>query len=426
MSNQDLKQYLGWGLVGTPAGCQYSSAGIDKQINFGKTVFELGQDLGGCLPPPKMKDSHPLYAFIYREESGSPIVGIASYYSIFEQGQSRAGTYFGSFVESVRAIFTISSLPAVWATLSELNSYQATHFIDFNTMAYKTNNIANQPFNMPKALDHIQLQPISNLLSHAKTADFLFIHCQKGEAEKVAEKVIESGLYRQFKDIYFTESDYISEQMQHKNRLQITASQLLNLEVFIEPWKVEVSALRNAIQQLQKDVYDKSNEIQRLNLEQEHTIQRKVAESVDIQVAAYKKDLDNAVEKMKRLEKEANLGKAQLDNFSQEVANSCKLQLVSELDKQFKSFYLNQRQVSPPPVEKKEIFAIIFGLLVLVVVLAFLIFEGFSSEEKTPKNESIELTTAQKNEINKLNESVQDLCSKLEPTIKQREEVCNK
>ena len=65
---QNFKQYLGWGLVGTPAGRQFTSDGIDEQLKLGKTAFELAQDLGGCLPSPKSDDNEPLYTLVNRIE----------------------------------------------------------------------------------------------------------------------------------------------------------------------------------------------------------------------------------------------------------------------------------------------------------------------------------------------------------------------
>ena len=117
---QNFKQYLGWGLVGTPAGRQYTNNGIDKQFNLGKTAFELGQDLGGCLPSPKLGDDAPLYALISRTEQNVSLLGFAEYFSIYEQGQTRAGTYFGSFIEAANASFSPNSIKDIFSGLRQL------------------------------------------------------------------------------------------------------------------------------------------------------------------------------------------------------------------------------------------------------------------------------------------------------------------
>lgn len=340
---QNFKQYLGWGLVGTPSGRQYTSDGIDKQFKFGKTVFELGQDLGGCLPSPKSEDLSPLCAIIYREENNIPILGLASYYSIYEQGQSRAGTYFGSFIEAAKGAFSIASLPAVWDTLSELNQYQVKNFIDWQNKSYRTNNISI-PFETPSSLDNIRLEELSpKYLNQAKAADFLFIHCNEGESSKVAEKIILSGLYRQFKDIFFTESEYISSQMRQMKRLQISSNQLFSLDNFILPYQSEVNYLHAYIQKLSKENENANNEIQRLNKEQAQIIQQEVAKNVEIQAKDYQQQRDNAIAEMKKMEEKAKLGDTQLSVFSGEVYQGIANQILpklSELDGSLKRMNL--------------------------------------------------------------------------------------
>ncbi|HHV6864802.1 TPA: hypothetical protein ACUMWM_000352, partial [Haemophilus influenzae] len=233
---QNFKQYLGWGLVGTPAGRQFTSDGIDEQLKLGKTAFELAQDLGGCLPSPKSDDNEPLYALVSRIEQNATILGFAEYFSIYEQGQSRAGTYFGSFIETANASFSPNSIKDIFSGLRQLSIYQMTHFIDNEKKAYHT-SITGKTFEAPKALDKIQLvAAVKNSITKTVSSDFLFIHCQKDEALKVAEYLIKSGLYYQYKDIFFTENEHISAQVRQMKRLQISSSQLFSLDIFVSPY----------------------------------------------------------------------------------------------------------------------------------------------------------------------------------------------
>lgn len=324
MSEQNFKQYLGWGLVGTPAGRQYSSGGIDKQLNLGKTAFELQQELGGCLSSPKSGDAAPLCALICREVNGNTILGFATYYSIYEQGQTRAGTYFGSFIESVNSVFTADTLSSVFEVLSDLNRYQVVNFIDWERKSYKTNNIANVSFDEPKALDLIQLYSLPvNDIQYAEREDFLFIHCKAGESEKVAEELLQSALYYQYRNIFFSESEHISQQIKQTKRYQITSQELFSRERIVLPYKVEIGHLHSAIQKLQTQSQNCQNEIARLNAEQDKIVEAKVKEKereYQIELEIVEKEKNKAQEESQKMLELAGLGKTELSKFTENTA----------------------------------------------------------------------------------------------------------
>ena len=345
---QNFKQYLGWGLVGTPAGRQYTNNGIDKQFNLGKTAFELGQDLGGCLPSPKLGDDAPLYALISRTEQNVSLLGFAEYFSIYEQGQSRAGTYFGSFIETANASFSPNSIKDIFSGLRQLSIYQMTHFIDNEKKAYHT-SITGKTFESPKALEKIQLvAPVKNSITKTASSDFLFIHCQEGEALKVAEYLITSGLHYQYKDIFFTESEHISAQVRQMKRLQISSSQLFSLDIFVSSYKSEIHYLHTYIQELSKKYQDATDEIQQLKSEQAKIIQQEVTKNVEVQAKAYQQERDNAIAEMEKLRAKAKLGDTQLSLFSSDVSQEIANRVASEIDRGIKQLKVSL-QTQPQP-----------------------------------------------------------------------------
>lgn len=411
---QNFKQYLGWGLVGTPAGRQFTSDGIDEQLKLGKTAFELAQDLGGCLPSPKSDDNEPLYALVSRIEQNATILGFAEYFSIYEQGQSRAGTYFGSFIETANASFSPNSIKDIFSGLRQLSIYQTTHFIDNEKKAYHT-SITGKTFEAPKALDKIQLvAPVKNSITKTSPSDFLFIHCQKDEALKVAEYLIASGLYYQYKDIFFTESEHISAQVRQMKRLQISSSQLFSLDVFISPYKSEIHYLHSYIQELSKKYQDAINEIKRLNEEQEQIINKKVQE----QEALFQQQVNKIEEEKNKLLELAGLGQIKLSKFAKgiisEVSPAIDQQIDQRLDKKLTEFSLKissaiksatDNVMLPPQKVTKPGWIILSGILgfIVIVLSILLIWMGLqSSDLETKITEKTNTITNQQNYISEL------------------------
>ena len=418
---QNFKQYLGWGLVGTPAGRQFTSDGIDEQLKLGKTAFELAQDLGGCLPSPKSDDNEPLYALVSRIEQNATIWGFAEYFSIYEQGQSRAGTYFGSFIETANASFSPNSIKDIFSGLRQLSIYQMTHFIDNEKKAYHT-SITGKTFEAPKALDKIQLvAPVKNSITKTPPSDFLFIHCQKDEALKVAEYLIASGLYYQYKDIFFTESEHISAQVRQMKRLQISSSQLFSLDVFVSPYKSEIHYLHSYIQELSKKYQDAGNEIKRLNEEQEQIINKKVQEQETLfqqQVNKIEEEKNKLLDEAHQMRELAGFGRTELSKFANgiisEVSPAIDQRIDQRLDKKLTEFSLKissaiksatDNVMLPPQKVSKPGWIILSGILgfIVIVLSILLIYMGIqSSNLKTTINENTNTITNQQNYISEL------------------------
>ncbi|HHF6601114.1 TPA: hypothetical protein ACPP6V_000421 [Haemophilus influenzae] len=411
---QNFKQYLGWGLVGTPAGRQFTSNGIDEQLKLGKTAFELAQDLGGCLPSPKSDDNKPLYALVSRIEQNATILGFAEYFSIYEQGQSRAGTYFGSFIETANASFSPNSIKDIFSGLRQLSIYQMTHFIDNEKKAYHT-SITGKTFEAPKALDKIQLiAPVKNSITKIASSDFLFIHCQKGETLKVAEYLVTSGLYYQYRDIFFTESEHISAQVRKMKRLQISSAQLFSLDVFVSPYKSEIHYLHSYIQELSKKYQDAINEIKRLNEEQEQIINKKVQE----QEALFQQQVNKIEEEKNKLLELAGLGQIKLSKFAKgiisEVSPAIDQRIDQRLDTKLTEFSskissaiksATDNVMLPPQKVAKPGWIILSGILgfIVIVLSILLIYMGIqSSDLETKITEKTNTITNQQNYISKL------------------------
>ena len=420
---QNFKQYLGWGLVGTPAGRQFTSDGIDKQLKLGKTAFELAQDLGGCLPSPKSDDNEPLYALVSRIEQNATILGFAEYFSIYEQGQSRAGTYFGSFIETANASFSPNSIKDIFSGLRQLIIYQTTHFIDNEKKTYHT-SITGKTFEAPKALDKIQLvAPVKNSITKTPPSDFLFIHCQKDEALKVAEYLIASGLYYQYKDIFFTENEHISAQVRKMKRLQISSAQLFSLDVFVSPYKSEIHYLRSDIQELSKKYQDAINKIKRLNEEQEQIINKKVQE----QEALFQQQVNNIEEEKNKLLELAGLGQIKLSKFAKGIISKVSPAIDQRIDQrldtkltEFSSKISSEIKSAtdnvmlPPQKVSKPGWIILSGILGFIVIVLSILLIYMSSQSSDPKTKVTENTntiTNQQNCISELKGEINELHS---------------
>lgn len=425
---QNFKQYLGWGLVGTPAGRQYTNNGIDKQFNLGKTAFELGQDLGGCLPSPKLGDDAPLYALISRTEQNVSLLGFAEYFSIYEQGQSRAGTYFGSFIETANASFSPNSIKDIFSGLRQLSIYQMTHFIDNDKKAYHT-SITGKTFESPKALDKIQLvAPVKNSITKTASSDFLFIHCQEGETLKVAEYLVTSGLHYQYKDIFFTESEHISAQVRQMKRLQISSSQLFSLDAFVSPYKSEIHYLHSYIQELSKKYQDAINEIKRLNEEQEQIINKKVQEQETLfqqQVNKIEEEKNELLNEARQMRKLAGFGRTELSKFANGIISEVSPAIDQRLDKKLTEFSLKissaiksvtDNVMLPPQKVSKPGWIILSGILgfIVIVLSILLIYMGTQSPDlETKITEKTNTITNQQNYISELKDDNSKLEGKL-------------
>ena len=372
------------------------------------------------MPSPKSDDNEPLYALVSRIEQNTAILGFAEYFSIYEQGQSRAGTYFGSFIETANASFSPNSIKDIFSGLRQLSIYQMTHFIDNEKKAYHT-SITGKTFESPKALDKIQLvAPVKNSITKTASSDFLFIHCQKDEALKVAEYLIKSGLYYQYKDIFFTENEHISAQVRQMKRLQISSSQLFSLDVFVSPYKSEIHYLHSYIQELSKKYQDAINEIKRLNEEQEQIINKKVQEQETLfqqQVNKIEEEKNKLLYEADKMRELARLGRTELSKVANgiisEVSPAIDQRIDQRLDKKLTEFSLKissaiksatDNVMLPPQKASKPGWIILSGILgFIVIVLSILLIMSIkSSALETKITEKTNTITNQQNDISEL------------------------
>lgn len=431
------KKYLGWGLVGTPSGRQYTGDGIDKELNVGKN-FELGQMLGGCLPAPMANDPKPLYCLKSQLVGDHYVLGFALYFSVKEKNQNRAGTYFGGFVETVNSSFGVSSIREVLSAVYDLALYQYKHFIDKDKMEYHT-NINGVVFEAPhEKLNKIaeQLQPLDSGLRSAKPADSLFIHCEEGQAILVAEKLIESGIYRRFKDIYFSESKYISEQVSRERITQTTAFLFLNIDLFTQPLKAEVAYMQQVAEQAKASQQNAENNLQKLKAEQETIIQNMVNKRAReyIQQAEYYKA------EMQKIQQEAGasgkfailgkqvfdfsaqnaeqLGNAKLAQFARPNENQEVLSKLAIVDQKLSSLSLKLNQVNTQPVMEEEASVdnsmnIILGVIASILFFVAIAGWGFYWSDDSAKQAETAKTALQqtKDQLNQLNREIDGLKS---------------
>ena len=350
-------------------------------------------------------------------------MGFAEYFSIYEQGQSRAGTYFGSFIETANASFSPNSIKDIFSGLRQLSIYQMTHFIDNEKKAYHT-SITGKTFEAPKALDKIQLvEPVKNSIIKTPPSDFLFIHCQKDEALKVAEYLIAKGLYYQYKDIFFTENEHISAQVRQMKRLQISSSQLFNLDVFVSHYKSEITYLHSYIQELSKKYQDAINEIKRLKEEQEQIINKKVQE----QKALFQQKVNKIEEEKNKLLELAGLGQIKLSKFAKliisKVSPAIDQRIDQRLDTKLTEFSskisseiksATDNVIHPPQKVSKPGWIILSGILgfIVIVLSILLIYMKIQSPDlKTTRNENTNTITNQQNCISELKGKLNELCS---------------
>lgn len=303
-----------------------------------------------------------------------------------------------------------------------------THFIDNEKKAYHT-SITGKTFEAPKALDKIQLvAAVKNSITKTVSSDFLFIHCQKDEALKVAEYLIKSGLYYQYKDIFFTENEHISAQVRQMKRLQISSSQLFSLDIFVSPYKSEIHYLYSYIQELSKKYQDAINEIKRLNEEQEQIINKKVQEQETIfqqQVNKIEEEKNKLLYEADQMRELAGFGRIELSKFANGIISEVSPAIDQSLDKKLTEFSLKissaiksatDNVMLPPQKVSKPGWIILSGILgfIVIVLSILLIYMGIqSSDLETKITEKTNTITKQQNYISELKGNN----SKLEGTL---------
>lgn len=331
--------YLGWGIIGTAKGRQAVGDGVDKTLGLARN-FDLAQELGGCLPEPKQDPhfSEVLYCLSLQSVGKHNVLGLAEYRPAYEQGQSRAGSYFGSFIESVSFSFGENSLSTLFAALFKLSQFQYQHFIDPNTRSYKE-SIQGKTIQAPESdLLQIaeQIQPLTaNLLSQTVVEDSLFVQCSAGKIVDTLKTLLNEQLYYRFKHIYFTESDYIATQMQGRKMAKLHFSYLEAGKFFTDSYRKEILFLHyknrqyytelkkveetltteraNQAQQVAVQVQQKTAEVQ-VQLQQQ-------VEEYHQQAAHYKKQAEDAMQSVASIRQDAVLGD-QVRNLVKETLGS--------------------------------------------------------------------------------------------------------
>lgn len=309
----DKLQYLGYGLLGTPKGRQQTASGVDKQLNLAPS-FDLEQQFGGCLPDPKTKDFTPLYRLSFQQAGQYPVLGIAEYRPIYEQGQTRAGTYFGAFIEAVHHAFDENQSELLVKILLALSSYQTKHFINQETQSY-TESLNGKSFEVPQEpLLQIsaQMQPLAaNLLSQTESQETLYIACEKSQALEALRLLLNQQLYYRFKQIFFSESSHISQQMQGKKIPYLTFTQLKAGEFYLNGWKNEVHYLHGLIKQShtaqQQLATELKQEREQQNQRVEAQLKAKMGE-IQSQIEAYQRQAAQAEQRAAAKENFAKLG----------------------------------------------------------------------------------------------------------------------
>ena len=235
----------------------------------------------------------------------------------------------------------------------------------------------------------------------------------KGETLKVAEYLVTSGLYYQYRDIFFTESEHISAQVRKMKRLQISSAQLFSLDVFVSPYKSEIHYLHSYIQELSKKYQDAINEIKRLNEEQEQIINKKVQE----QEALFQQQVNKIEEEKNKLLELAGLGQIKLSKFAKgiisEVSPAIDQRIDQRLDTKLTEFSskissaiksATDNVMLPPQKVAKPGWIILSGILGFIVIVLSILLIYMSSQSSDPKTKVTENTNTITNQQNYISE----------------------
>lgn len=415
--------YLGWGIIGTAKGRQAVGDGVDKTLGLARN-FDLAQELGGCLPEPKQDPhfSEVLYCLSLQSVGKHNVLGLAEYRPAYEQGQSRAGSYFGSFIESVSFSFGENSLSTLFAALFKLSQFQYQHFIDPNTRSYKE-SIQGKIIQAPESdLLQIaeQIQPLTaNLLSQTVVEDSLFVQCSAGKIVDTLKTLLNEQLYYRFKHIYFTESDYIATQMQGRKMAKLHFSYLEAGKFFTDSYRKEILFLHNKNRQYYTELKkveetlatERANQAQQVAVQvQQKTAEVQVqlqqqVEEYHQQAVHYKKQAEDAMQSVASIRQDAVLGD-QVRNLVRETLGSVggnevvtNAQLASQLSQisdylktlerrsysQVEKTVYNQPnelpvESSPPRKEPLNLILAILSGLLLTILLGIGVYSFFSEE----------------------------------------------
>lgn len=324
---------LGWGIMGTPKGRQQVDCGVNQQL---KVSFDLNQELGGCLPHPTKANGEALYVVSSKTVGQYWQVGVAEYHSIFEQGQTRAGTYFGAYLNVLGAVFAADKAKQLLSTLRNLNVFQATQFINAQTCAY-VQSIHGQ--NVPTPQDQLNelaeaLQPLpEDDLKVQKEA--LYLPCGAGQAVETLAFILKNHLYLYYKEIFFSESGYISEQMRKKKM----DYGLENVFSFIERYKQRVAELRNDNLKTRQELSKVKNDQDTIITQQVKQKEQVIAQQFNSQKQGYEHQIQQNNQQIQNLNNELQRANvlAAIGHSAVEAVANAPVDLVQSDLSQFKS-----------------------------------------------------------------------------------------
>ena len=282
-------KYVGWGLTGTPKGRRQQGFGADLALKLADS-YDLEQQMGGCLPDPRSTETEPLYCLSYIPYQTTGVLGLAEYSSIYEQGQTRAGSYYGAFVEVAGHSFDVQQLETLFTALYELSAYQFKHFIDADKRMYHS-TFVGQPIQEPKQeLTKIAegMKPLARNLFAKDATENLYIHCGGGQILETLRAILQTKLYYRYRKIYFSDNGHISKQMQGKNMQQISATHLAFAPTLLAPYEQLSAEFEKQLVQRDQSINSLNTELQSLKSHQQTMVNNAVTQ----QVAEYKQKMD--------------------------------------------------------------------------------------------------------------------------------------
>lgn len=439
----DKLQYLGWGLVGTPKGRQQTADGADKQLNLAAS-FDLEQQFGGCLPDPKTRDMTPLYRVSFQKKGQYAVLGVAEYRPIYEQGQTRAGTYFGAFIEAVHHRFDENQSALLSNVLLALSSYQTKHLINPETASYKE-MLNGRTFDAPtEPLSQIaaQMRPLAtDMLTQTSSEEALYIECAPQQAVDALKLLLQQQLYYCFNQIFFSESAHISQQMQNKKIPYLTFSQLNAGRFHLNGWEKEVRYLRGIIQQNQHEQQQLAMQLKQEREQQNQMVEAQLKHKmgeVNQQIDQYRQAAEYAENRASQNEKAAQFGSQIYQLISQhanhlgngELAKYATTNpLATEIGnlratlndvRAHLSNLSQQANQETQVITKTSVWTYLFGGLSVLfggILLAMSVMSLFSDEKSISKQEYEDLQNVKNAHIQKqqqLNNEIADLKKQLE------------
>lgn len=265
------------------------------------------------------------------------ILGIAEYRSAGEMGQSRSGSYLGSFVESINSSFTSSK--SIFSALYKMNKYQFHHFIDHQEICYKT-MIDGVSFDAPEE----ELNNIANtltklrvrLIPESSKEDLYIYFSDDNEREKVLDEVLKRDLFYIYNNIYFSSSSFVYEKLKENNKkgIKLISSAALffanDLSVL---YQNEVDRLRVNIHKTSGELADLKQNQQRILEEKSLMLEQQYHQQSEQRIKEIEMTKDQEIVEIRNryiaLENELNKAKNELEKQRNRLEESQKMEEFS-------------------------------------------------------------------------------------------------